>query len=132
AVLFGINCVVVGLIYGVREGYRKFYSRKHKLETTHTFCPFGAVMTLVSTVLWNTFSLASYMKADTEVDGRYGRLLFHSAVLILRIGFAAFLLNFVMKWVVLQMVYVFAVMSLFINMVPIPPKDGLTVRKWDP
>ena len=127
--LFLINLLAVGCIFIVRDVYRLSYSKRNNFKTEHVFWPFGALLTLGSTLLGNTFSLASYILAEDE-NKQYGLMLFHLGVLNLGIAIVSFLLNIVVPSVLLQMIFVFSIMSLIIDLVPVPPMDGYIIKKW--
>jgi len=66
--LFIINIIIITLIYILKESLRIHFSHKNELHTEHIFWPFGALITLGSTILGNTFSLASYTILQDEDD----------------------------------------------------------------
>jgi len=72
--LFILNIFIIGIIYIFRELLRVHYSSKLKIKTNHIFWPFGAILTIASSFLGNTFSLASYNTAENEEDGRYAKM----------------------------------------------------------
>jgi Concanavalin A-like lectin/glucanases superfamily len=130
--LFFINLIVIGCIFLLRESFRIYFSYRKKLNTEHVFWPFGAALTIGSTVLGNTFSLASYTVVEDEENvKKYGKMYFLISLLIYGISILAYILNFINPSVILQMVFVFCIMGLFIDMAPINPMDGHDVKKWN-
>jgi hypothetical protein len=129
--LFILNFFVVGFIFTLREAYRIYYSNKNKIETKHIIWPFGSILTILSTFIGNTFSLASYVTADNEEDNRYAQMLYQSTIIFYMVSLVAFSLNFIKPNVVLQMIFVFCIMTVMIDMTPIKPMDGDIIRKWN-
>jgi hypothetical protein len=129
--LFFVNMLTVGGIFSVREWLRASYSRKHGLHTRHVFWPFGALLTIGSTLLGNTFSLASYTETEgDEETKKYGEMYFIMATAVYAIALVVFLLNAVYPSVLLQMLFLFAIMGTFIELLPIRPMNGRTIKKW--
>ncbi len=129
--LFVLNLFIIGFIYIIRELIRIHYSNKLDLKTDHVFWPFGAIVTVVSSLLGNTFSLASYNTAENENDGRYAKLLLTSTSIFYVIALASFLLNYIFPHIIFQMVFILLIMTLMIDMTPIKPMDGDIIRKWN-
>ncbi len=130
--LFLINLVVIGLFYLIRESLRIYYSKKYQLHTEHVFWPLGSILTIGSTVLGNTFSLASYTYLENEEKEKRYAHMYHTIFKILfLITICSFLLNIFIPMIPLQMFYVFTIMSLFIDMTPIKPLDGYDVKRWN-
>jgi hypothetical protein len=130
--LFIINIIIITLIYALRESLRIHFSHKKKLHTEHIFWPFGAVITLGSTILGNTFSLASYTILQDEDDIKdYGHMYFRIFILMFIITWILFIINLYIPSVILQMLYVFVIMSVVIDMTPVNPMDGADVKKWN-
>ncbi len=129
--LFVLNLFILGFIYLFREYFRIYYSEKLGLKTDHVLWPFGVAVTIVSSLLGNTFSLASYTTAENESDGRYAKLLLKSAFILYLIALVCYLLNFVLPNIVFQMAFIFIIMSLMIDMTPLKPMDGYIIRKWN-
>jgi len=129
--LFFLNIIAVGLIFMIREMFRINYSKKHTIQTQHIFWPFGAIITIASTLLGNTFSLASYIKGENEQDDTYPAMLFQSSILIYTISILTFALTFIFSHVLLQMISVFCIMMLIIDMTPLKPMDGELMKRWN-
>ena len=129
--LFLLNIVIIGIIYIFRELLRVHYSSKLNIQTDHVLWPFGAILTIVSSFLGNTFSLASYNTAENEDDGRYAQLLFNSNIIFYSIATAFFIMNLLVSHVVFRMIFIFLIMTLTIDMTPLIPMDGEIIRKWD-
>jgi hypothetical protein len=125
-----INFFVVSIFYLIREGLRVRYSKKYSLTTEHVFWPLGSVLTFFSTILGNTFSLASYIALENEEkEKRYSRMYFTIFSILFGLTILTFLLNIVLASEMLQMFYTFTIMAVFIDMTPIEPMDGYEVKK---
>lgn len=130
--LFIINILIITLIYILRESLRIHFSHKNELHTEHIFWPFGALITLGSTILGNTFSLASYTILQDEDDIKeYGHMYFRIFILMFIITWIMFIINLYLPSVIIQMIYVFLIMSIVIDMTPVNPMDGADVKKWN-
>lgn len=129
--LFFLNIIIIGLIYIFRELLRVHYSSKLNIRTYHILWPFGAILTIISSFLGNTFSLASYNTAENEEDGRYAQMLFQLNIIFYVIATIIFITNFMVSHVVFQMIFIFLIMTLTIDMTPIKPMDGNIIRKWN-
>lgn len=130
--LFTINLAVIGLFYIIRESLRFYYSKKYMLHTEHVFWPTGSLITIGSTILGNTFSLASYTYLENEEnEKRYSKMYYTIFRLLFMITIFAFVINIFMPSTMLQMFYVFTIMNLFIDMTPIKPMDGYEVKQWN-
>lgn len=130
--LFIINIIVISIIFSIKELLRLRISKKKNMKTNHVFWPFGSVLTLASTVLGNTFSLASYTYYEKEEDMKqFGRMYFYIFLALYLFSIATFILNYLYPLVVFQMMFVFAIMSVFIDMTPIDPMDGYEVKAWN-
>jgi concanavalin A-like lectin/glucanase superfamily protein len=129
--LFLLNIVIIGFIYICRELLRVHYSSKLNIQTYHVLWPFGAILTIASSFLGNTFSLASYNTAENEDDGRYAQMLFQSNIIFYIVAAIIFVINFMVSHVVFQMIFIFLIMTLTIDMTPLKPMDGDIIRKWN-
>ena len=129
--LFLLNIVIIGVIYIFRELLRVHYSSKLNIRTNHILWPFGAILTIISSFLGNTFSLASYNTAENEDDGRYAQLLFNSNIIFYGIALVIFITDLLVPYVVFQMIFIFLIMTLTIDMTPLKPMDGDIIRKWN-
>ncbi len=125
-----INLFVVSIFYLIREGLRIRYSKKYSLTTEHVFWPLGSILTFFSTILGNTFSLASYIALENEEkEKRYSRMYFTIFSILFGLTILTFLVNIIFSSELLQMFYVFTIMAVFIDMTPIEPMDGYEVKK---
>ena len=129
--LFLINLVIVGLVIGGTESLRQLWCWKKKVRSEFVFWPFGALLTLGSTFLGNTFSLSSHTAMEDEEKAKeFGKISFFISLLMYVIVVGAFIYNLIRPSVVTQMVFVFMSMNLFIDMFPMEPMDGADIRKW--
>ncbi len=130
--LFFINFFVVSCILGLRESSRLYLSHKNKLKTEYVFWPFGALLTIGSTLLGNTFSLTYYVVFEKEKNAKkFGEMYFFIYLLLYGLSISAFFLNFINPSVVLQMIFVFTIMGLFIFMTPVKPMTGYNIKNWN-
>ena len=130
--LFIINFLVIGLFYLIRESLRVHYSKKYQLHTEHVFWPLGSVLNVGSTILGNTFSLASYTYLENEEsEQRYSKMYYTIFKILFIVTICSFFINIFFPATALQMFYVFTIMSLFIDMTPIKPLDGYEVKQWN-
>ncbi|MDG6229219.1 MAG: LamG domain-containing protein [Candidatus Thermoplasmatota archaeon] len=130
--LFITNIIVISIIFTIKELLRLRISKKKKMKTKHVFWPFGSALTLGSTILGNTFSLASYTYYENKEDMKqFGRMYFYIFLALYLFSLTAFILNFLFPSVIFQMMFVFAIMSVFIDMTPIEPMDGYEVKNWN-
>jgi len=127
-----INFFVVSFFYLIREGLRVHYSRKYKLNTEHVFWPLGSFLTFLSTLLGNTFSLASYTALENEEkEKRYSQMYYSIFSILFGLTLLTFIINIFVGSQMIQMFYVFTIMAVFIDMTPIEPMDGYDVKKYN-
>jgi len=130
--LFFINILVVSFIIGLRESCRLYLSHKKMLKTEYVFWPFGALLTLGSTFLGNTFSLTYYIVFENEDNAKkFGEMYFYIYLLLYGLSLSTFILNFLVPSVVLQMIFVFTIMGVFVFMTPIKPMTGYNIKNWN-
>ena len=130
--LFIINIFIISIVFILRESIRIHLSKKYEMKTRHVFWPFGAILTLGSTILGNTFSLASFTMLDNEEQlQKFGKMYYFIFKLFYGIALIFFIVNFFFPKVYLQMSFVFLMMSIVIDMTPIEPMDGYDVRFWN-
>ena len=124
--------IVVCLVLFIREYTRQYYCYKHAMRAEHLFWPFGAVLTIASTIIGNTFALAAYTLIDETEENKkiYGRINYRISWVLYLFVLVAFILNMFYPSLILQMAYVFTIMMLFIDMLPFSPMDGYEVRKY--
>jgi hypothetical protein len=126
-----INLIIVGIVSLLRESIRQYMCFKQKLRTEYSFWPFGTILTFVSTCLGNTFSLVSYTLVDENVDAKkFGKISFNISLLTFVAAFIAYIANILNPSLVLQMIFVYAIMMLFIELFPMAPFTGNDIKKW--
>lgn len=131
--LYLTNFLVVGGVLLVSESLRQYWCFKSKVSSEFVFWPFGAVLTVGSTLLGNTFSLASHPAlADGEDDKKFGKIAFRVMLVGLIVVIISYVYNIIYPSRIVQMLFVFLSMEIFIEMFPLPPMDGHDVRKWSP
>jgi len=127
-----VNIFIITTIYILREGIRMHLSKKYEMDTKHVFWPFGAILTLASTILGNTFSLASFtMLENDEQQKKFGKMYYFIFKFFYLLGLLFFIGNFFYPTIYFQMFYVFIMMSIVIDMTPFEPMDGYDVRFWN-
>ncbi|MFH2019914.1 MAG: hypothetical protein ABIJ34_00720 [archaeon] len=131
--MFFLNLAVVAVISLLRELARLVFCYRNKLRSEYVFWPFGSVLTFVSTFLGNTFSMVSYTLLDEdEIDEkRFGKSVFIISVLTYLVAIATYVFNIISPSLILQMIFVYCIMILFIEMFPLPPMAGADIRKWN-
>ena len=131
--LFKLNLVIVGVISLVREGARLLFSIKHKFRSEFRLWRWGSVVTVLSTFLGNTFSLVSYtlLDEDEKDEKRFGRYSYLLAVLTFLFAVIAYVINIISPSVMWQMMFVFCMLIVFIEMFPLSPMPGYDIRKWN-
>jgi hypothetical protein len=129
--IFVINLIIVAVISFLREIARQFICYKNKLRTEYSFWPFGGVLTLISTFLGNTFSLVSYTLVDDNIDEKkFGKITFMISLFTFIAAVIAYIINIFSPGLILQMIFVYCIMMLFIEMFPMAPFAGNDIRKW--
>jgi hypothetical protein len=129
--MFIINFIIVALISFLRELYRQYSCYKMKVRTEYVFWPFGSIMTIVSTFLGNTFSLASYTLLDENVDEKkFGKISFKISVMTFALAIIAYIINIFSPSLVLQMIFVYSIIVVFIELFPMQPMSGNDIKKW--
>jgi hypothetical protein len=129
--MFIINFIIVALISIAREIYRQYSCYKIKVRTEYVFWPFGSIITFVSTFLGNTFSLASYTLLDDNADEeRFGKISFKISLMTFILAVIAYVINIFSPSLVLQMIFVYSIIVVFIELFPMPPMPGNDIKKW--
>ena len=130
--MFIVNLIVIGLILLLRESARQYFCYKHNLKAEHVFWPFGAILTVISTFLGNTFSLASYTLKEEkeEIEKQFGRIIFLISIILFSFSIITFLWNLFYPDIIFQMMFTYTIMMLVIDLFPLPPMDGSDIRKW--
>ncbi|HYD04020.1 MAG TPA: hypothetical protein VEC16_07025 [Alphaproteobacteria bacterium] len=131
--MFLISIIIVAILSIMKEYIRQNFCYERKVSTEYLLWPFGALVTVVSTYLGNTFSLVSYgLVDDTDEDEKkFGKISFLTSLFTLLISIFAYIANIIYPSLLLQMIFVYAIMSTFIDMFPMSPMGGADVRKWN-
>lgn len=128
-----INLLVVGIISFLRETVRLFFCYRKKLRSEFVFWPFGTFIAVVSTLLGNTFSTIAYtlLDEDEKDEKRFGKgsflIAFYTYIFII----IAYILNIFYPSLILQMAFVFSIMTLFIEFFPLRPMPGEEIKQWN-
>jgi len=131
--LYLTNFLVVGGVLLVSESLRQYWCYSSKVSSEFVFWPFGAVLTVGSTLLGNTFSLASHPAlADGEDEKKFGKIAFRVMLIGLIVVILSYVYNILYPSRIVQMLFVFLSMEIFIEMFPLQPMDGHDVKKWNP
>jgi hypothetical protein len=129
--MFVINLIIVAVISFLREITRQFICYKNKLRTEYSLWPFGGALTLISTFLGNTFSLVSYTLVDENInEKKFGKITFMISLFTFIAAVIAYILNIFNPGIILQMIFVYCIMMLFIDLFPLAPFAGNDIRKW--
>ena len=130
--MFVINLIVIGTILLLRESVRQYFCYRHNLKAEHVFWPFGAILTVISTFLGNTFSLASYTlrEEEEEIEKQFGRVVFFISIILFSFSIITFLWNLFYPDVIFQMMFTYTIMMLVIDLFPLSPMDGSDIKKW--
>lgn len=131
--IFLINFIIIGIISLIRELARLRFCFKNKLRSEFVLWPFGTVVTFISTFLGNTFSLASYTLLDEDESGekKFGKSAFLISLFTFILAIAAYLFNIFFPNLILQMIFVFSIMIVFIEMFPMNPMPGNDMKDWN-
>lgn len=131
--LFWLNLLIIGVISLIREFARLRSCHVHKLKSEYVFWPFGSLITIISTFLGNTFSLVSYTLLDEDEEDikKFGKSSFAISFYTFLFAIIAYLLNIFLPNVILQMIFVFCIMIVFIELLPMNPMPGYDVKKWN-
>ena len=127
-----INLIVVFVITFIREIARLIFCYKFKLISELIFWRFGTVLTIISTLLGNTFSLASYtlLNEGTKDLKKYGKISFMISMFTFVVAIVTYVINLFSPSLILQMLFVYSIMTLFIEMFPKEPFTGYDIRLW--
>ncbi|MFH0875149.1 MAG: hypothetical protein V1859_04365 [archaeon] len=128
-----LNFVIVAAVTLIRELFRQAICFKQKIKTEYMLWPFGAALTLISTYLGNTFSLVSYTLVDDTItdEKKFGKLAFLISLVTFIAGFIAYVINIFVPSLVMQMIFVYCIMAVFIEFFPMAPFAGNDMRKWN-
>lgn len=131
--LFLINFAIIGIISLIREVARLKFCHTHKIRSEYVLWPFGSIVTVVSTFLGNTFSLAAYTLLDEDLadEKKFGKSAYIISLFTFILAIVAYLLNIVFPSLVMQMIFVFSIMIVFIEMFPMSPMPGSDMKDWN-
>jgi len=127
-----LNFVIIGIISFIRELARLIFCHKHKFKSEYVFWPFGTLVTAASTFLGNTFSISActLLDEDEKDEKKFGRFSFIISLMTFLFGITAYIMNIFAPSVVLQMIFVFSIMIVFIELFPMSPFPGQDIKKW--
>jgi hypothetical protein len=129
--MLGLNFVIVGTVTLIRESFRIFFCYREKLKSEYRFWIFGTLLTFISTLLGNTFSLVSYTLTEGESEKKLGKLSFIISLITVFASIAAYVINIFHPSLVLQMIFVYCIIVSFIELFPLAPMAGADIRKWN-
>ncbi|MCM2325365.1 MAG: hypothetical protein NDI94_02790 [Candidatus Woesearchaeota archaeon] len=131
--IFFINLIIIILISGLREFLRQLFCYRHKVKTEFTSWPAGAFLTLITTYFGVTFSLASYTLTEDNIneEKRLGKQAFLISLMTYSIALIAYILNILFPSLTLQMIFVFCIMTVFIEFFPFSPFAGNDIKDWN-
>ncbi|MEM2131070.1 MAG: hypothetical protein QXM96_04285 [Candidatus Woesearchaeota archaeon] len=126
-----INLFIIGFITFIREFARQYYCYKDKVNSEFAFWPFGSLLTLISTFLGNTFSLSCYTLVDENHEKKFGKVSFYISLYTLIMFFISYFFNIIFPSIILQMIFVYSIFVLFIDLFPLSPMSGNDIIKWN-
>jgi len=128
-----LNLGVVLSVSFLREAVRILFCYKMDLRAEYIFWPFGAFLTLASTALGNTFSMVSYtlLEEGIEDEKRFGKLSFFISIATILAAVVSYAGNIFFPSLALQMLFVYCMMLVFIELFPMPPFAGSDIFKWN-
>jgi hypothetical protein len=127
-----LNIVIIGIISFIREFARLIFCHKHKFKSEYIFWPFGTILTVASTFLGNTFSLSActLLDEDEKDEKKFGKFSFLISLFTFLFAIIAYIINILTPSIILQMIFVFSIMIVFIELFPMSPMPGYDVKKW--
>jgi Mn2+/Fe2+ NRAMP family transporter len=131
--MFLVSIIIVAILGIMKEYIRQKFCYTRKIHVEFIFWPFGTILTAISTYLGNTFSLASYglVEENAEDEKNFGKIAFITSLFTLLIALSAYAANIIYPSIILQLVYVYAILAAFIDMFPMNPMGGNDMRKWN-
>jgi hypothetical protein len=123
--------IVNGIIYTIRHLTRLVMDKRHDLHTEYHVWIFGALLTIFSGWLGNTFSLAGYTLSDEKNTKKEGKIKYFINLITFLMALIFFVWNFLTPAVILQMCVILSITISFLQMFPITPFAGKTVIKWN-
>ena len=130
-IFISINIGSNAIIFSVRNLTRLIMDKHQGIHTEYVFWYFGAIITIASGWLGNTFSLAGYTIANKETESNK---LAKNEYLINIITFIAgtlfFIWNLYYPCTFAQMAAILAISLAFIQMLPIHPFIGKVIKTW--
>jgi hypothetical protein len=130
-----VNIIINVVIQLIKHFIRLALDYYYHVKSEYTLWYFGAFITLVSGWLGNTFSLAGYMvrREDDETlnaKRQNGKNEFWTAMFLGVVVIVFFRLSSSFSSHILQMIWVLCLTALFIDLLPIKPFNGKTIRAW--
>lgn len=129
-----LGIVINLLIYTVRNGVRLYLDKHHNIHTEYVIWYWGALLTVVSGWLGNTFSLAGYMISDAERTEKKKKTEGHVAFLVNLITFIVFIItalwNHFAPNTIIQRIMMLSIGITFLFMLPFKPFSGIYVYAW--
>lgn len=122
----GVNLV----IYAVRHGIRLYLDKHHGHHTEYRIWYWGAILTVFSGWLGNTFSLAGYTVSDEKGKERQGVVNFIVNIVTFFIFLVTAIWNIMSPEPLVQMIMVLSVALSFLFMLPFDPFGGKKVYQW--
>ncbi len=131
--MFLLNLVIVFIISFARELIRLSLCYKQKLRSEYVLWSFGAAVTVLSTILGNTFSLVSYTLLDEDEadEKKFGKSSFLISLYTYLLLIISYILNIIKPSIWFQMIFVYCIMMLFIELFPIAPMPGQEIKEWN-
>ncbi|MCF7862044.1 hypothetical protein K9M79_07430 [Candidatus Woesearchaeota archaeon] len=132
AELLTINIIVNFIIYSMRNIIRLIFDKIYNIKTEYVFWIWGAVVTVISGWLGNTFSLAGYNVSESEKDAvTDAKIQYGINVLSFLVALGLAIWNIILPSILLQMSMTLALSIAVIQMMPISPFSGKGIYKWN-
>jgi hypothetical protein len=121
---------VNSIVYFIRNFARLLLDKKHQAQTEYYFWWWGAIVTVISGWLGNTFSLAGYIMSDGKKDKKTeGKVQYIINLYSFIFALIFIVLNIIWPMLFFQMSANLLLFIGFLQMIPISPFSGLTIMK---
>jgi len=117
------------LIYAIRHFARLFMDKKHELHTEYVFWFWGAIITVLSGWLGNTFGLAGYNISKDDKKGE-AKIQYTIDILTFTASLIFLVWNMLRPSLMIQMAMIFSMTTAVVQMLPFDPFSGKKVKKW--
>jgi len=130
AVFILSTILVNAIIYSIRHLIRLLMDVHHEIHTEYHIWFFGAIITLISGFLGNTFSLAGYTISDETKTANEGKIQFMINTLTVVASASLFVWNIFFPNVIVQMSMILGISIAFLQLLPFTPFSGKKIYTW--